>query len=259
MKGEKSNLKFCVITGHGKSKSGGYDPGAVSGKYQEFRIAKEIAKYTNEYLRSYGNESKLINYDGSLYLTERIEKINASDFDFALEIHLNAGGGTGTEVFYPSGDTEAQGAARAVSESISKALSVRNRGAKTRLNSAGKDYFGIIRSTKIPTLLIETVFIDTSDIKKVETQEGQKACGKAIALALNGYFADSAKKSGEYTVRIVTDLLNVRSGPGTQYKINTTVKRGEVFTVVEKKGSWGRLKSGAGWISLNPDYAERAA
>ena len=252
-------MKFCVLVGHGKSKAGGYDPGAVSGKYQEFRIAKEIAKYTDEYLRSLGNESVLINYDGSLYLTERIAKVNASDFDFAVEIHLNAGGGTGTEVYYSAGNAKAKGAAAAVSAGIAGALSVRNRGAKTRLNSAGSDYFGVIRSTKIPTLLIETVFIDTDDVKKVESESGQRRCGKAIAEALSGYFDVPLQNGSAYTVKIVTDVLNVRSGPGTQYKINTTVKKGEVFTVVENSGSWGRLKSGAGWISLNPRYAERAA
>ena len=39
--------KICFIVGHGKSETGGYDSGAVSkdGKYHEFKIVKEIAKY----------------------------------------------------------------------------------------------------------------------------------------------------------------------------------------------------------------------
>lgn len=57
-----------------------------------------------------------------------------------------------------------------------------------------------------------------------------------------------------YTVKITTDVLNVRSGAGTNYPVTTTVKKGEVYTIVEEKknGStlWGKLKSGAGWISL---------
>lgn len=54
-----------------------------------------------------------------------------------------------------------------------------------------------------------------------------------------------------YLIIINTDSLNVRGNPGTQYKINTTVKRGQVFTIVEERNGWGKLKSGAGWISLN--------
>ena len=57
-----------------------------------------------------------------------------------------------------------------------------------------------------------------------------------------------------YTVRIATAVLNVRKGPGTNYGIAMQVKNGEVFTIVEeyKNGSttWGKLKSGVGWISL---------
>ena len=57
-----------------------------------------------------------------------------------------------------------------------------------------------------------------------------------------------------YLVRVTTDVLNVRSGAGTANKIVTTVRKNEVFTIVEEKvignDVWGRLKSGAGWICL---------
>ena len=53
-----------------------------------------------------------------------------------------------------------------------------------------------------------------------------------------------------YRVRINTYTLNVRDGAGTNYKINTTVKQGEIYTIVEEENGFGKLKSGAGWISL---------
>lgn len=63
-----------------------------------------------------------------------------------------------------------------------------------------------------------------------------------------------------YTVRVNTDVLNVRAGAGTNYKLVMTVKKGEVYTIVEEasgKGAnkWGKLKSGAGWIAL--DYTKK--
>lgn len=58
-------------------------------------------------------------------------------------------------------------------------------------------------------------------------------------------------KSVDYLVQITADELNVREEPNTNSKINTTVKKGEVFTIVEECKGWGKLKSGAGWISLN--------
>jgi uncharacterized protein YgiM (DUF1202 family) len=57
-----------------------------------------------------------------------------------------------------------------------------------------------------------------------------------------------------YMVRVTDDELNVRSGPGMTHGIVTVVKKGEAFTIVEHAYNgptlWGKLKSGAGWISL---------
>lgn len=62
-----------------------------------------------------------------------------------------------------------------------------------------------------------------------------------------------------YLVKITASVLNVRAGAGVGYKINTTVKKNEVYTIVgEKKvgtATWGKLKSGAGWIHLG--YTKR--
>lgn len=53
-----------------------------------------------------------------------------------------------------------------------------------------------------------------------------------------------------YKVKITASVLNVRAGAGTKYKINTQIKKNEVYTIVEEYNGWGKLKSGAGWISL---------
>lgn len=53
-----------------------------------------------------------------------------------------------------------------------------------------------------------------------------------------------------YLVKINTDALNVRAGAGVNYKINTVVKKGEVYTIVREYNGWGKLKSGAGWVNL---------
>ena len=60
----------------------------------------------------------------------------------------------------------------------------------------------------------------------------------------------ASQKQNSYLVKITANVLNVRSGAGTSYGVVTQVKKGEVFTIVEEKNKWGKLKSGAGWISL---------
>ena len=259
-KGVKQTKKICIIVGHGKSKNGGYDPGAVSkdGRYHEFRIAREIARMTAEELRARNIDCTLMNYDGSLYLTDRIEKANNENYDLIAEIHLNAGGASGTEVYYQKDSKVGKAAAQQVSSGISKALGIRNRGAKTRLNDSGSDYFAILRNTNAPALLIETAFIDSPDLELLKTPQGQRKCASGIAGALAAQVTPSAPPAS-FLVRIIADELNVREGPGTQYKIVTTVKKGEVFTITQtdKTGRWGRLKSGAGWINLGDRYVQR--
>lgn len=62
-----------------------------------------------------------------------------------------------------------------------------------------------------------------------------------------------------YLVKITADVLNIRKGPGTNYAVTGTVTKGWVYTIVDESAGegatkWGKLKSGAGWISL--DYVE---
>jgi uncharacterized protein YgiM (DUF1202 family) len=67
---------------------------------------------------------------------------------------------------------------------------------------------------------------------------------------------DSGKENfTSYVVKVTAPILNYRQGPSTSYKINGTVKKNEVFTIVEEKNGWGKLKSGAGWICL--DYVKK--
>lgn len=53
-----------------------------------------------------------------------------------------------------------------------------------------------------------------------------------------------------YLVRVNTAVLNVRKGPSTNYAITTQICKNEVYTIVGEEDGWGKLKSGAGWISL---------
>ena len=58
-----------------------------------------------------------------------------------------------------------------------------------------------------------------------------------------------------YLVRITANVLNVRAGAGKNYRINTQVRKNQVYTIVDQKNNWGKLKSGAGWICL--DYTQK--
>jgi hypothetical protein len=54
-----------------------------------------------------------------------------------------------------------------------------------------------------------------------------------------------------YLVRVTASVLNIRKGPGTNYAVTGQIKDKGVYTIVEESNGWGKLKSGAGWISLS--------
>ena len=64
-----------------------------------------------------------------------------------------------------------------------------------------------------------------------------------------------------FFVRVDIARLNIRTGPGTNYSLTGKYTGKGVFTIVEvsngtgSNSGWGKLKSGAGWISL--DYATK--
>ncbi|MBO5957555.1 MAG: N-acetylmuramoyl-L-alanine amidase [Bacteroidales bacterium] len=276
--------KICFIVGHGKSKNGGYDSGAVSGDFHEFKIAREIAKHAVLfYNKNYSERAELMNYDGDLYLTERIKAVNKADYDFIAEIHLNAGKGTGTECFYYHNSPTGKKHADQICKQISSDLGVEQRsnatddgGDKIRLGKNGKDYFAIIRDTKPCAVLVETVFIDTEDdLAKVKTEEGQRKCGEAIAKAVakvRGLQAitnttttekpvkqPTKAENGTFKVKVIHSCLNIRKGAGTLHKKTGQITDNGVYTIVEtnKAGTWGKLKSGAGWICIKPAYVKK--
>lgn len=91
------------------------------------------------------------------------------------------------------------------------------------------------------------------------SQDGKGIYGWVNADSVKEVAKSTQNSTGGYRVKVTADVLNVRKGPGTNYGIATQVKQGEVYTIVaeEKNGSttWGKLKSGVGYISLG--YTKR--
>lgn len=229
-------MNICVSIGHGKSAKGGYDSGALGGNYQEFKIGREIGKYIGEVFKGYACTADVINYDATLYLTDRIAHVNKHGYDLAIEIHLNAAGGTGSEVYYKHKSASGKKLAGAISKSIANTFGIRDRGAKVKINpSNGTDYFGFVRSCKCESLLIETVFIDTaSDRKHVETAAGQRQCAEAIVSAIANFYG--IKKKSAPAVKPSEDKP-------TAVRAGDTVKiKGSKYATGQRIPMWVKLK-----------------
>ena len=146
--------KVFIGVGHG-----GSDSGAV--KYIiEKEYTLKVAKLVAEYLKARGIEYKLSRTaDVDTDMNSKVKMCNDYKPDLVIDIHFNAGGGKGFEVYRYSGGGTSLTLANNINTEVKKIMS--SRGVKTKLGSNGKDYFAIIRDTNAPAVLLEGGFVDS--------------------------------------------------------------------------------------------------
>lgn len=243
---------------------GGEDPGAVANGLKEKDINLTIMKECASELKRHGlSVACSRTKDENDPVSEEVKEANASGAKIAVSFHTNAGGGDGSESLYYSSSEEGKELARLCEKHI-KALGQNSRGIKAR------DDLWFLRGTKMVAALCECGFVDNEkDNKIIDTVAEQKKFGVAYGKAILEYLGVKYKKSTEtkkktekgFVVRVDIPNLNIRKGPGTNYGKTGKVTGEGKFTIVEVKegkGSdtgWGRLKSDAGWVSM--DYVER--
>ena len=254
---------------------GGTDSGATGNGFKEKDLNLAIGLACRDELARHGVMVKMSREkDEADPLKDEIKECNAFNPDLALDIHNNAGGGDGAEVYHYSKGGKSKELAQNILNAI-VALGQNSRGLKTKMGSGGTDYFGFIREIKAPSVIVECAFVDNAtDIQIINTAEKQRKMGVAVAhgvLKTLGVAVKApqspAKPSAPDKPKHATTAGNlykvtgqwcwVRKGPGTNYAKNGNVKKNQVYTIMEVKAGtgsakgWGRLKSGAGWVALD--------
>ena len=82
---------------------------------------------------------------------------------------------------------------------------------------------------------------------------------KRAGYGLEYYSKYNKNTSNSFKVKIKADSLNIRVEPTTSSAKVGQIKDHGVYTIVEvnEAGTWGKLKSGVGWISIRPQYVTR--
>ena len=253
--------KVFIGVGHG-----GADPGSV--KYLvEKDVNLTMALACKEVLEASGVIVKMSRTkDENDPITEEVKECHAFAPDLAIDVHNNAGGGDGFEVICSINGGNGRTLAMNIEAEVKK-IGQNSRGVKTRKNSSGKDYYAFIRDTKCPAVICEGVFVDNAqDVKIADTVADQKKFGEAYARGILKTLGVTEKVTGVETtsgpikVKVSISNLNIRSGAGTDNAVKYLCPPG-IYTITEVKAGkgsskgWGKLKSGAGWISL--DFATR--
>ena len=207
-------------------------------------------------------------------LANIVAKCNAHPVDLNISNHLNAGGGTGVEVWCY--DEKTKDIAVAICASVSTALGIPNRGVKYSKN------LYVLRKTAGSAILVECCFVDNQNDA---SHWNADKCGDAIASAIAGKTVAGTTSAGSAPAQtptpapsgqsyrtgtvytLLADHLRVRTGPGTGYatksrkqlKVNAmehaysngTLKKGTRVTCkdVREVGNDIWIKIPSGWIA----------
>ena len=196
-------MKVFISAGHG-----GSDPGAVANGVKEKDLNLSIALACRDELKRHGVEVKMSRTkDENDPLSEEIRECNAYAPDLAVSIHNNAGGGDGAEAFYHYGGGKSKTLAENILAEIVK-VGQNSRGAKIRKNSNGKDYYGFIRETSAPAVIVECAFVDNaSDLEILATEGKRKSMGEAIAKGILKTLGVAIQGDTLYRVQVGAYLL----------------------------------------------------
>ena len=253
---------IAIDNGHGYNTPGKRVP---DNSMREWEFNYATAKYLKEELENNGFRTLMVSdTKEDTSLATRVSRINNAKADMSISIHANANTGTwnsanGIETFAYSSTSKGNTIAKIVQSELIKATGLRDRGVK--YNS-----LYMTRKPSCVAILVECGFMDNkTEAELLKSDAYRRKCAKAMCKAVCQYYGIPYKEitsspivnNKNYTVHGLVDVLHVRSGAGMSYAVTSTVKQGGVYTIVEEKNGWGKLKSGTGWINLNSKYVKR--
>ena len=183
-------MRVFIGVGHG-----GTDSGAV-GHLVEKEVNLVEALACRDFLEAHGVQVLMSRTsDEDDLLIDEIRECNAFAPDLAISVHNNAGGGDGFECFYHYKGGTSKTLAQNIEAEV-KAIGQNSRGCKARLNSSGTDYYGFIRETACPAVIVEGCFVDNAtDVQIADSLEEQKAVGAAYAKGILKTLGISVKEN----------------------------------------------------------------
>ena len=206
--------KVFIGVGHG-----GSDPGAVSNNTKEKDLNLSIALACRDVLEKHGVAVKMSRTkDENDTLSEEIKECNAYAPDLAVDIHNNAGGGDGAEAFYHYGGGTSKTLAENILAEIVK-VGQNSRGAKIRKNDNGKDYYGFIRQTPCPAVIVECAFVDNpTDLKILATEGDRQKVGQAVGYGILKTLGIEIQSEASVIYRVQVGAYSVKANAEAMQK-----------------------------------------
>jgi N-acetylmuramoyl-L-alanine amidase len=179
-----SKIKIAIDVGHG-----GIDNGTHGGGMNEDKVNLNVALELEKLLLASGHYEVFMTRrdDNFLTLAQRSRKINAFVPNIVISIHHNAGGGVGYDLIYNCNKTASYILAIEISREFDLLGQTKHR-IFSRVNSTGADYYSVQRLTKAPCVISEYAFMDSVDVKDIDTLTEQWHEARAIFKGINKFY-----------------------------------------------------------------------
>lgn len=230
-------MKVLLMNGHGAG-----DSGAVGNGYKECDLTRELADLVESRLKKYATvvrypEERNAYADVQNGTFQKYVSGGISKIDYAFEIHFNAGGGTGSEIYITSSEA-GHTVEDAILKKLTSAIGVRNRGVKVT-------DFSVIATCKaygVSSALLETLFIDSAADMKLWSSNKAKIADAIVAGIAEGFglkesatgSTGSAKPSAskKTVAQLAQEVIDGKWGNGTA-RMNALEKAGYDYEAVQ--------------------------
>lgn len=275
-KEEKKMFRMLVMAGHGRNQDGSWDPGAVGCGYQEANLARELRDLIKAAADQAGVPCDVAPDRNHYSYFKAGGQYDVSAYNYVLEIHFNA-----SATADQSGDGIKKGSMVYIDQSetghsvedaiLSNLYSLGSRQAWDGVVVAQRQWpSGLmvqsrIRAQGVSHAVLETCFVTDQDDMDWYLVNKSKIAQAIIAGIQQGFGLNYKKVITPYMVKVdvasIPDhVLNIREQPSINSPVTSKITETMSVTIVDEASgtgvsTWGKLKSGAGWIGL--DYTVR--
>ena len=275
---EKKMFRMLVMAGHGRNQDGSWDPGAVGCGYQEADLARELRDLIKAAADRAGVPCDVAPDRNHYSYFKNGGQYDFTPYTYVLEVHFNAsatadstgdGKMKGSMVYIDKSET-----GHSVEDAILNNLySIGSRQAwdgvvVTQRQESYKNGLMVqskVRAQGVSHAVLETCFVTDQDDMDWYLVNKNKIAQAVIAGIQQGFGLNYTKAITPYMVKVdvssIQDhVLNIREQPSINSSVTGKITETMSLTIVDEASgtgasTWGKLKSGAGWISL--DYTVR--
>lgn len=272
------SFRLLVMAGHGRNVDGSWDPGAVGNGYQEAALTRELRDLIKAAADRAGVSCDVAPDRNHYSYFKNGGQYDFTQYTYVLEVHFNA---SATADF--AGDGKMKGSMVYIDKSetghsvedaiLNNLYSIGSRQAwdgvvVTQRQESYKNGLMVqskVRAQGVSHAVLETCFVTDQDDMDWYLVNKTKIASAIIAGIQQGFGLNYTKKVTPYMVKVdvafIPDhVLNIREQPTTKSPVAGKITETMSLTIVDEASGtgaskWGKLKSGAGWISL--DYTVR--